>query len=78
MSMTHAFFISSRRLAVAGSLTSAVLMLCCQRLAGTALVLLLRVKLTDPAPDGTFAKRHSLCGLRQKLFKIFGCSLGDS
>ena len=42
-----------------------------QRLADTALALLLRVKLTDPAPDGTFAKRHSPCGLRQKFFKIF-------
>ena len=50
-------------------------MLRCQRLAGTALALLLRVKLTDPAPDGTFAKRHSLCGLHQRLFMIFGCSL---
>ena len=76
--MTHAFFISSRRLAVAGSLTPAVLMLRLQRLAGTALALLLRVKLTNLAPDGTFAKRHTLCGLHQGLFMIFRCSLGDS
>ena len=32
-----------------------------QRLADTALALLLRVKLTDPEPDGTLAKRHGLC-----------------
>nr|WP_296499148.1 hypothetical protein [Rhodoferax sp.] len=34
------------------------LMLHGQRLAGTALPLLFRFKLGDPAPDGTFAKFH--------------------
>ena len=33
-------------------------MLCGQRLAGTALALLFRLKLADPAPDSTFAKLH--------------------
>ena len=42
-----------------------------QRLADTALALLLRVKLTYPAPDGTLANRHGPCGLLQKFFKIF-------
>lgn len=78
MSMTHAFFYlftSSGSCRVFDSSCPDVLMLRCQRLADTALALLLRVKLTDPAPDGTFAKRHSLCGLRQRLFMIFRCSL---
>ena len=81
MSMTHAFFYlftSSGSCRVFDSSCPDVLMLRCQRLAGTALALLLRVKLSDPAPDGTFAKRHSLCGLRRRFFKIFRCSLGDS
>ena len=33
-------------------------MLHCQRLAGAAFTLLLRVKLADPASDGTFAKLY--------------------
>ena len=38
-----------------------------QRLADTALALLLRIKLTDPAPDGTFAELHSLCSASKAL-----------
>ena len=78
MSMTHAFFYlftSSSSCRVFDSGCADALILRCQRLAGTALALLLRVKLTDPVPDGTFAKRHSLCGLHQRLFVIFHCSL---
>ena len=33
-------------------------MLCRERFTYAALALLLRFKLTDPAPDGTFAKLH--------------------
>ena len=81
MSMTHAFFYlftSSGSCRIFDSGCANALRLLCQRLAGTALALLLRVKLTNPAPDGTFAKRHTLCGLHQGLFMIFRCSLGDS
>jgi len=42
-------------------------MLRLQRLADTALALLLRIKLTEPAPDGAFAELQSLWSASKAL-----------
>ena len=61
------FFTSPDSCLLFDSSCSDALMIRRQRLADTALALLLRVKLTDPAPDGTLANRHGLCSASKAL-----------